>query len=516
MPRATPRIKPPFSWLGPFSNAIVLAVTVALGAAFRFWQLSSLPPGLGGQAAASGLQSLKLLEHSQLPAFTPADNFAPAWVWLQALAIHLAGPTALALRWWPAILGTLSVISTWLWLQSWFGRRVAWVGALIIAVTPWTVTLSRSGSEAAALPALVTLTFWLATISWRQGKLPAVLGLIVTLIADLFFGPLGWAIVLSLAMLGGLQIFHDRHSRLITRMRTVGGVLALASLVAFGIVAANSLASLHRLPSAAHLTWNVITISQNAAATFLMLFAPGAGDQNYQHNLAGQPMLNAFLGLMFITGIIVSLARLQHRRYRWLLGSLLIFMIPAIVTTTGIPNASRAILLAPIAAALAAVGVSYLLELWYATFPINSAARSGGQAAMIVLLGLSVILAYTQYFRAWGQLSEVYSASNDNTAQLGTSLTKLKSSGQVYVVAIDSQRDIINYLAHRAPSYHLISTDDLIAMPNTAAHRLFYLTPETRDAAVKTIKAKYPGGVLRPHYSLFNQTEMYYSYEITP
>ena len=516
MARTTPRIVPPFSWLGRFTTVVGLGGTVAIAALFRFWHLDLLPPGLGDRVASTGLEALKLVEHGTLPGLSAANNYAPAWVVLQSLAVKMFGNTALALRYWPALLGILAVATTWLWLQSWFGRRVAWVGALVMAVIPWTVTMSRSGSEAAAAPLLVSLSFWLATLVWRRGTPATIAGLTLTLIVDLFFGPLGWMTVATMLVLGINQVIHERRSKLFTKARVIGGVLSAAGLTTFAVVAANSAGQLQQLPAAAHVVTGIGTLCSNAAAVFLMVFAPNAGDINYQHNVAGEPVLNAFLGLMFIAGIIVSISRLQLRRYRWALGALALLVIPGIITSIGVPNSARIYAAAPAVAALCGIGTSYLLELWYATFPINSAARSAGQAAVLVLLGLTVYLSYTQYFRAWGQMSETYAAAGDGAAHMATNLKTDKFIGQRFVVFPVGRREVIAYLSHGGPTYTALNPADITTLPTTpVGGRQFWLSPETRDDAMKLIKAKFPGGVLRPHYSPFNQTEIYYTYEVT-
>src|SRR5262249_18099266 len=139
----TLKIRPPFAWLGRYTTLVAATSTVLTGALFRFVQLGSLPPGLYDAQAQAGLQALALLNHGTLPGLTIADGYAPLWVALQASAIKLVGHTDLALRLWPALLGTLGVLTTWLWARSWFGPRIAWLASFLVAVSPWAVTLSR-------------------------------------------------------------------------------------------------------------------------------------------------------------------------------------------------------------------------------------------------------------------------------------------------------------------------------------------------------------------------------------
>jgi hypothetical protein len=72
----------------------------------------------------------------------------------------------------------------------------------------------------------------------------------------------------------------------------------------------------------------------------------------------------------------------------------------------------------------------------------------------------------------------------------------------------------VAYLDHNQIAYQPISTRDLTNLPLAPIGRQFYIAAASRDDAVKVLKVKFPGGILRPHYSSFNQTEIYYSYEV--
>jgi hypothetical protein len=506
-------IKPPFSWLGAHGNLVAVSVAVLLGGFFRFFRLDNLPPGIGSSAASSGLDSLRLLNEQQLPGLNVSNNYAPLWVWLQALPIQLFGPTELALRLWPALLGTLAVLTMWLWLKNWFGQRIAWMGAFLLAVIPWGVTLSRNGTEAAAIPLLVTLLLWLLTLAWRSGSALVYVALATTILAALLLGPIGWMMVAGLALFGLVHLYRNRKKFELTRPRTIGLVSLAVVLAVAGYLFGTALGVLVKLPAIAHVTADPGVLWHNLIRTLLMLSVPGAGDQNYQHNLAGQAMFNVFVGLMLVAGLLVSISRLHNRRYRWLLGLTAFLLLPAIVTNVGVPNAGRAIAALPLLIAIAAVGISYMLELWYATFPINSAARTMGQSAILLLIGLTIFQGYTHYFRAWGGSSEVHTAYHEGTAQLANNLRTDKFIGARFVVAPEDQQLIVAYLNYGGTSYQPIKLDSLVGLPNDPGPRKFYLMPTDRQAAMKVIQTKFPGGILRPHYSLFNQTENYYTYE---
>lgn len=509
---ASTSFQPPFAWIGRITPPIAVAIVVVAAAFLRFWQLNSLPPGLYETGAQIGLEALRLLEHGTLPGLTAANGYAPLWVWLQAGPIALLGHTELALRLLPALFGTLAVYTTWLWTRLWFGPRVGWLAAFLLAVSPWAITLSRNGIEAGAYPLLVTLTLWLATRAWLHRTVASHLALAAVLAADLLTGPIGWLIVAVTLSLGLVQLIRTHQLTTVSRARMMGLAGLAAGLAGLGYLIGTSLGSLKNLPAVAQLTSSIATLGSNLVKTLLMFNV--RGDENYRHNLSGTPMLNAFVGLMFIAGIIVSVGRLHHRAYRLLLVLFIAFLFPAVITTVGVPNAARAVAVLPIVITIAAIGVSYMLELWYATFPINSAARSVGQAAIIVLLALTAFQGYTQYFRAWAGSSQVYTAYNEGVVQIAHRLTTDKFTGTRYIVAAPSEQAVIDYLNHQKTAYTPIAASDIAALPVGAGSRQFMIATDSRAEASKTLKVKFPGGVLRPHYSAFNQSEIYYSYEV--
>ncbi|HUD11659.1 MAG TPA: hypothetical protein VMS08_04580, partial [Candidatus Saccharimonadia bacterium] len=240
------------------------------------------------------------------------------------------------------------------------------------------------------------------------------------------------------------------------------------------------------------------------------------GDQNYLHNLAAEPMLNAFVGLMLVAGIIVAISRLHERRYRLLFIFFLAFLIPSVLSASTAPNAARASGALPLVLAISAVGISYMLELWYQTFPINSAARLTGQLAIIALLGLTLFQGYTQYFRAWAGTSEVYGAYNEGAVQMSAYLTSIATfKGQTIVVATPSELPVIAYLDSGGLPYTPVQATGILKLPATAGTHQFIIAASSRDTTTKALKSKFPGGILYPHYSAFNQAEIYYTYLVT-
>lgn len=503
--------QPPFAWLGRFRTPVGLGLIAAVAAFFRFYQLGSLPPGVDEASARIGLQSLGLGGAGWLPTMDFANGYAPLWIWLQAATIQLFGHTALALQIWPATLGTLAVVITWLWLRAWFDVRVAWIGAFTMAVTPWAFMLSRNGLAAAALPLLTSLTLWLSVRALQQPTAGRYAVLAAVLSANLLSGPMGWLLTASVLTVGAWRLAASR-SLTFTQPRAVGAAVLAVGAATMAYLVARSLPSLQNLPRDLNLASNPGELGHNLLQVGLMFNAHG--DESYLHNLAGEPLLNSFLGLMLVAGLLVSISRAHHLRYRILLLLTLVMLLPAIIITSGVPNSTWAAGALPLIFALVGIGTAYMLELWYATFPINSAARATGRAAIILLLALSLLQGYTQYFNAWAGSTPVYVAYNEGVVKIAERLRTDKAAAERFVVLSPEQAPVVNYLAYGITSFRVVTPAALTALPIAAGTRQFYIGASVRDETVKTLKSKFPGGILVPHYSEFNLVEYYYTYEV--
>jgi hypothetical protein len=336
--------------------------------------------------------------------------------------------------------------------------------------------------------------------------------LAAVLFVDLLTGPMGWLLVLMVVATGAVLLANNKKLMSFdrTRLTLAGGLIV--GLAALGYLAGTSLSQLRGLPNDLGLTSNIGMLSSNLVSTLLMFNV--TGDDNYRHNLAMQPMLNVFVGLMLVAGLLVGISRLHQRRYRLVLIFSLVMLLPAVISTHDVPNAAHAIGLLPFVLALCAIGISYMLELWYATFPINSAARATGQAAIILLLALTLFQGYTQYFRAWAGSSPVYAAYDEGAVALSHYMAANKFNGQRYVVVTGDQLPVVRYLNYHNTVYQAIKPADILNLPSGTGGRQFLITAAARDDAVKNLKLKFSGGVLRPKYSGFNLAEIYYIYEV--
>jgi hypothetical protein len=483
---------------------------------FRLWEIIKLPPGLSAGDASIGLSAVALIQNGTIPSLTTTDGFSPLWTLMQVIPVYFIGHTELALHIWPVIIGILAVGAVWLWANDWFTTRVAWVATLIMAVNPWAVTLSRSASPAVLATLLLPLSLFLGARAVTRGKLFYWVSAGLILVIDLFAGPIGWIIAALTVVLGLITVITNREV-VKGRASWIGLFIAFAGLVGASFLAATEQSGITSLITGSQFTLNMTSLGTTLGKVVGMFNLHG--DDNFYHNFNGEPLLNAFVGLMFVAGLLVIITRLMNRRYLAILVALVVTLLPALLSPLGAPNAFHAAAALPVAVVLSGIGVGYMLELWHATFPINSAARSTGLAAILLLLGLSVFQGYIQVFRAWSGSVETYVAYNEAAVAVASRLNErpaaTKSISGTFVVTTAEEATVISYLADRSSYTSLINPAGIIDLAQTPGTSRFLITAAVRDDTARNLALRFAGGKLAPHYSDFSQNELYYGYEIT-
>ncbi|NJN83317.1 MAG: glycosyltransferase family 39 protein [Caldilineaceae bacterium] len=162
----------------------LLLLITSTAALLRLWQLDLLPPGLFFDEAYNGLDARAVVEGTSRPIYFAANNGRePFYLYLQALAIVLLGPTPYALRITSALIGIVTVPVIY-WLVRTVlasddhteGRApalswVALIAATAVAVSFWQVSISRLAFRAillAPLSALAMLFLWRAWVRNRR------------------------------------------------------------------------------------------------------------------------------------------------------------------------------------------------------------------------------------------------------------------------------------------------------------------------------------------------------------
>lgn len=513
---------PVLNFFGRHTTQLLLVGIILIAIFMRFYQLDSLPPGLHPDEAANGLDVFRILEQNDhRPLYNTNGPRESLFFYLQAIFVAILGNTILALRIAPAVIGVLAVWVTYLWAKEWFGGRIALISAFLIAVTPWAVGFSRNGFRAGMVPLMIPLTLWLYTKGVKTGKhlwwwlagLSLGAGMYTYLAFRLF--PVAMLLMLIGCLIWNRGLFKHFKKQILISL--VAFALAMTPMIIFGIKHPGDVFARATGTSFLNPDLNngkpVQTLISTVGKTALMFNL--RGDENYRHNLGGEPMLNVFVGLMFLIGLVICFGQIKRSKYLALLAVLFAMLLPEVLTAEGIPHALRAVGVMPTIFIISALGINYMLTRWYVTFPINSAARTSGLMAIVFLLGLTAFQGYTQYFVAWAQDPSTHEAYSEDAVAVGNFLVK-EGKGTKNFVLIDGYSDkTVEYITHNKTSYQRIDANQISSIPTDGTKKLFVISKGQKDQTVKQLRERFAGGKLSPYYSAFNEDEMFFAYEVT-
>lgn len=148
-------------------SSYLLAAVLLLAALLRFYQLGSNPPSLYWDEASLGYNAYAISQtlHDEHGEFLPYSRFIafgdykpPVYIYSSVLPVRVFGLNEFSTRFVSAVSGTLIVLGAYLLAQELFTKRkhkIAFLGALFIAISPWTLQISRAAFEANEATALM-------------------------------------------------------------------------------------------------------------------------------------------------------------------------------------------------------------------------------------------------------------------------------------------------------------------------------------------------------------------------
>ena len=188
-------------------NLIALFLILILGAFFRFWLITEIPPGLYPDEAMNGNNALEAVASGNFKIFYPENNGREGlFINIQALSIWLFGNEPWALRVVSAIFGTLTILGVFLLAKELSTSRIsksefliskqsqnpkdqkefrdlrfkirdyrsdiiALLSAFFVATSYWHINFSRIGFRAIAVPFFASFGIYFLLKGLRRGKI---------------------------------------------------------------------------------------------------------------------------------------------------------------------------------------------------------------------------------------------------------------------------------------------------------------------------------------------------------
>jgi 4-amino-4-deoxy-L-arabinose transferase-like glycosyltransferase len=493
------------NWFIQHKYPIAIIVIVLLAAFFRLFRLESLPPGLHPDEAANGLDIFRIQDGDIRPLYNTNGPRESLFFFLQGLFVFIFGNTILALRLAPALIGTSAVAVTYLLTKEWFSRQTALMAAFFIATAPWAVTMSRNGFRASMIPLMIPLTLWLFTKSMQKRRWYWYVLTGISFGAG-FYTYLAFRLTpLIIIMVASFAVFKykSRVKELIkpVLIMVLAATITLIPMLLFtlehpeDVLGGRSSVSFTNPELNDGKPWQ--TLAETVGKTALMFNF--YGDENFRHNLGGAPMLNGFVGILFILGLLISFRRIFDIRYLTLLSVFAVMLLPEILTAEGIPHGLRAIGVIPVVYILAAIGLKELVQRWRGVFPRNPVARG----FMITLISLTLILStvynYQRYFVAWANAPATYEAYSEDSVAIATYVNELETNEPVYVV-IDGYSNItLLYLTNNKSTYTRVESAELDNLGDVKSGTL--IVAATQQQSVNSFLSSLSVNLIKEHES---------------
>ncbi|NJN65253.1 MAG: hypothetical protein HC884_00350 [Chloroflexaceae bacterium] len=398
---------------GQWLPLFLLFLLTAAAAALRLYHLDTLPPGLHHDEASNGMLARHILAGHTPVFFSDYTGKEAAYMYLVAAAIHLVGPTVLAIRLPAALAGVALVPAIFLVGRRTIGERGAILAAALTTVAPWLLHLNRIGFRANLLPLLLTLWVWLLLRSLAPGRNTwsgwAGAGLCLGLTAHTYTAsrlvPL--LVVLFVAY---LAVWHRP-----VLQRCWRGLLLMLVLAA--LVTAPLLLHFLRYPS----DWGerlgqigvctgdvpagacVRRMAEHAWATLLMV--GWQGDPMGFFNWPGAPALPISVGWLFSVGAVLALWRVREPAMALLLLWWGVLVVPGVLSQDS-PHFLRTIGAAPPTMLLWALPFARTPKVLQRLAARHASLVTGiiGVALVLVAAGSSI----PGYFGRWAARPELF------------------------------------------------------------------------------------------------------------
>ena len=181
-----------------------------------------------------------------------------------------------------------------------------------------------------------------------------------------------------------------------------------------------------------------------------------AGDNNWRHNLSGAPMLNFWVGLLMLWGLLITIINFKKTKYFLILVGFFVMMIPAMLTAEGVPHALRAIGTIPFIYLLVALPFKYFFH------AIQS--RKMVLKAIIIILGIGFASSisydsYKHYFITYAEKEQVYSEFRGDLRDVGEYLNRKQFSRPLKVALDHYSNQSLEFITYQKSSYTLFDRD---------------------------------------------------------
>lgn len=477
------------------NTLFIVLLILAVASFFRFYQITTTPPGLYPDEAMNGTNALEALETGDFKLFYPDNNGREGlFINLQALSIKIFGISPWTLRIVSAIIGVLTVLGLFLLTRQLYNKEMGYIASFLMAIMFWHVNFSRIGFRAIMLPFVLVYMFY---FFWK--------GLRHNSMRDFFwagiFGGLGFYTYTSyrVALFIPLVLFFVYwaylkkdfgHSKYLTaRLYLIRG-FTLFLMIAFFV----------GLPLGIYYLQHWDQFFSRAGASLSVFHQPEpykalvesivktlgmfnfVGDYNQRHNISGAAMLSLPMSILFLIGFIKELIHWLHRKHghlsplhTFLFAWFFVMLLPGFLSIEA-PHALRTIGVIPVVVIFVARGLWWVFEkLEKDPFTSLSSHDQAARVTVVIFLAALAIFEFNRYFVTWAKDPDTRGAFSTNYVTIADEINTLPKGMSKYVL-VSAGGVIANGVPVPAQTVMYLTDSGTIAKQRDK--NISYLTPE--------------------------------------
>jgi 4-amino-4-deoxy-L-arabinose transferase-like glycosyltransferase len=411
------------------SDWLALTVVLAVGLFLRFYRLTSVPRGVLYDEAFNGLDIIQILGGAR-PIFLPANYGREAlFIYLQAVSVSVFGYADWALRVPAAIVGSLTLATSYLLARWLYGQRVAILTCAWLAVSLWHVMYSRIGLRTIMVPLVCSTAFYCV---WRgidriqqqtssaggpsprsgrwSGLAWFAAGGFTLGVAQYTYPTAHFAPFVLVALAGVIAMTNATLLRQILPGFVIAGVVAILVFAPDGQYFLDHPTAFSARPSEVSIFNSKMnngdlaaTLAYTTGRSLGMFFI--RGDEEWDRNISEQPIFDPFSSAVAIVGLFILARRIRQPRYAFAVVWLVVMLIPSIISSGNVPVFLRVTGLIPAVFAVPALGADWLLGTVTKRVPRRWSAAPFAIAGVLFLGGAT--LTYRDYFGYWARVPQV-------------------------------------------------------------------------------------------------------------
>jgi 4-amino-4-deoxy-L-arabinose transferase-like glycosyltransferase len=535
----------------------LVSALLVVGLLLRIWDLEHIPANLSGDEGTQGLWAVDALEGRLRNPFATGWFTVPTMSFFaQAASLRLFGDNVTGLRTLSALVGTATLIFTYLLARRSLGRRSALLGLAVLTFNHYHIHFSRLGSNQIADPLFMTLTLWLLLVGLQRAaavpemqqdersdgdslpvtpkpthQQPTTNSAIWFLAAGLIMG-MSWygyfgsrVILLTVVAFLGWQAttergFLRRHAHLLALMTLIAVMAASPLLFHYAKQPENFTARFNQV-NFFHWLENELARPEHDSTLGLVLRQVWRSISAFNHTLdptfwyrAQIPLLDFVSGIFFVLGLAFAITQWRRPGVRLVLIWFGLTLLFGWVLTENPPSSMRAVIVAPAVAMLAALGLEKVLALVH-----QAIGGSKTQLNFIGLMLLAIIAALNvRYYFFVYTPTRVYGNPN---AETGTVLARYLRDRDdrpfVYFYGppfLYYDFGTVRFIVRDVPGVSVPPRDqDPNFHTRVAGPTLFILLRERQDE-LAAIQARHPSGRLDQFRSEADGRLMFEVYEV--